>query len=358
MGATLPPVTPFMPQHAPLADPPYRLLANASLAERSTFGVPARAARLVELHDAAALPEVLARPECRGELLVLGGGSNILFTRDFNGTVLQLANRGIEVLDETLGLARVRVAAGENWDSFVRWSLAAGYAGLENLILIPGTVGAAPMQNIGAYGVELSEFVAVVEAWDRRAGAFVRLDRTDCGFAYRDSRFKRERDRYIITAVELDLPREREVRIDYAGVRQELEASGIYIPSHAQVAAAVEGLRRRKLPDPAKLGNAGSFFKNPVVEAARAEALCSAHSGLPVYPAGEGRIKLSAAWLIEQCGFKGLRAGGAGVSEKHALVLVNHGGATGAEILALAERIRDTVKARFGISLEPEPLVI
>jgi UDP-N-acetylmuramate dehydrogenase len=261
------------------------------------------------------------------------------------------------VADEC-GVARVRVAGGENWDSFVRWSLAAGFCGLENLILIPGTVGAAPIQNIGAYGAELSEFVDAVEAWDRNAESFVRLDHAACAFTYRDSVFKRNPHRYLVTAVEFLLPRKRPLRLDYAGIREELRALGVAAPTPATVGQAVERLRRRKLPDPAKIGNAGSFFKNPIIARDRLDALRDAYPNLPAYPHGESQRKLSAAWLIEACGLKGAREGAAGVSEQHALVLVNHGGATGAEIWALATRIRETVAARFGVNLEPEPVIL
>jgi UDP-N-acetylmuramate dehydrogenase len=239
----------------------------------------------------------------------------------------------------------------------VHWSLGHGFAGLENLVLIPGSVGAAPIQNIGAYGVEVREFVETVEAFDRRAGKLMRLGNADCAFAYRDSVFKREPGRYVVTAAEFLLPRRRELRLDYAGIGEELAAMGLDSPSHAAVADAVMRLRTRKLPNPALIGNAGSFFKNPVVEAALAAELVRANPALPSWPAAEYR-KLSAAWLIESCDFKGLREGDAGVSTQHALVLVNHGNATGAQIWALAQRIQASVKQRFGVMLEPEPLVL
>ncbi len=335
----------------------YTLAHDAELASLTTFHVPARAALLAQVSTADALPEVLAQA---GEktVFVLGGGSNVLFTRDFDGMVLHLATRGCEILDESDDVVRLRVAAGENWDALVRRSLAAGFGGLENLILIPGSVGAAPIQNIGAYGVELGEFVAAVEAWDCIAGEFLRLDADDCGFAYRDSRFKREPERYIVTTLELRLPRAHELRLDYAGVREELHDLGVEHPRASDVARAVERLRLRKLPNPAEIGNAGSFFKNPLVSREQGESLKARYPALPVYPAGAGKAKLSAAWLIESCGFKGFREGDAGVSEKHALVLVNYGAAGGADILALSARISDTVFERFEVMLEPEPKVL
>lgn len=337
---------------------PYLLTPEASLATRNTFRVPARAAWLAEIHEASALPELLARPEAQGRpLLVLGAGSNVLFTRDFDGLVIAMANRGIEVLEDRGEYARLRVAAGEDWSGLVRWALAQGWCGLENLSLIPGTAGAAPIQNIGAYGAELSETLEAVAAFDRQAGAFVRLDRAQCAFSYRQSAFKRQPERWIITAIELRLHRRAPLNLDYAGVREELAAMRVTQPTASAVSAAVCRLRRRKLPDPAVLGNAGSFFKNPVVSAEEVSQLQKRHAGLPVFDAPDGK-KLSAAWLIERCGWKGFRAGDAGVSERHALVLVNHGQASGAQIWSLAQRIRDSVQEKFGIRLEPEPRIL
>ncbi|GAP67372.1 UDP-N-acetylmuramate dehydrogenase [Mizugakiibacter sediminis] len=337
----------------------YALTEDAPLAGRNTLRVAARAALLAEVRDDAALPGLFAQPALRdGQVFVLGEGSNVLFTRDYPGTVVHLATRGVEVLQERDGVARVRVAAGERWDDFVRWSLGQGFAGLENLILIPGTVGAAPIQNIGAYGVEVGEFVHAVEAFDRRTGATERLDRAACAFAYRDSVFKREPQRWVVIAVEFDLPHAHAPRLDYAGVREELAAMGVDKPAPYHVAEAVVRLRTRKLPDPAVIANAGSFFKNPRVPAAQAAALQREHPALPVWPGSDGMAKLSAAWLIEASGFKGLREGDAGISNRHALVLVNHGRASGAELWALAGRVREGVRARFGVILEPEPVIV
>ena len=336
----------------------YSLIEDAPLAARNTLRVAARAALLAEVHDASALPELFAYPAVRaGNLLVLGEGSNVLFTGDYAGTVIAMATRGVEVLDDDTRVL-IRVAAGERWDDFVRWSLGRGYAGLENLILIPGTVGAAPLQNIGAYGVEAGEFIHAVEAWDRPSQRAVTLDHDACGFAYRDSIFKRAPDRWLITAVVFALPRARTLRLDYAGVREELAAMGVAQPAPFHVAEAVLRLRTRKLPDPAVIGNAGSFFKNPVVPVAQAATLKREHPDLPTWPVPGDYAKLSAAWLIEACGFKGLRDGDAGISNRHALVLVNHGQARGAELWALAQRVQTGVQARFGVALEPEPRII
>ncbi|HSX61734.1 MAG TPA: UDP-N-acetylmuramate dehydrogenase [Tahibacter sp.] len=337
----------------------YSILEDASLAGRNTLRVAARAALLVDVRDARALAEVLAFPLiANAPLLVLGEGSNLLLTRDVPGAVLTLSTRGIAILEERDGRALVRAEAGESWNDLVHWALGRGLAGLENLALIPGTVGAAPIQNIGAYGVELGEFVEAVEAWDRQTRALVRVDRAGCGFAYRDSLFKREPARWIVTALELRLPRTPALRLDYAGVREELAAMGVAEPTPPLVAEAISRLRRRKLPDPAVIGNAGSFFKNPVVDAAAAAALKKAHATLPSWPLADGRSKLSAAWLIEQAGFKGCREGDAGIAAQHALVLVNHGSASGAELWALAQRVQAEVAARFGVALEAEPRVV
>jgi UDP-N-acetylmuramate dehydrogenase len=291
--------------------------------------------------------------------MVLGGGSNLLFAGDPPGTVIALETRGISIVEEDGDLAVVRVDAGATWHEFVLWSLEQGLCGLENLALIPGTVGAAPIQNIGAYGVEVRERIRAVEAFDRRENAMARLDNAACAFSYRDSLFKRDPDHYLVTAVEFALPRTPSPRLDYAGIGDELAAMGIAHPTPTQVAHAVIRIRQRKLPDPAVLGNAGSFFKNPVVPAATAADLQSAHPSLPVFRGnGDDTRKLSAAWLIDQCGWKGHREGDAGVAASHALVLVNHGHATGAQLLDLARRIAGSVRERFGVAIEPEPRIV
>ena len=336
----------------------YTLTENAPLATRNTLRVNARAKLLAELRDASKLPELLDFPAVRNApLLVLGEGSNLLLAGDFDGTVLAMETRGVQV-EQDGDVARIAVAAGERWDDFVRWSLGQGYAGLENLILIPGTVGAAPIQNIGAYGTEVAEFIESVEAWDTRERRVAQLDRATCAFGYRDSLFKHEPGRYIVTAVRFALPRSRELRLDYAGIREELARMGVARPAPFHVAEAVVHLRTRKLPDPAVIGNAGSFFKNPVVGTAQAEALKREHPELPAWPQPDGRSKLSAAWLIEAAGLKGQREGDAGISNRHALVLVNHGHASGGELWAFAQRVISAVQAKFGVRLEPEPVVV
>ncbi|HVC29207.1 MAG TPA: UDP-N-acetylmuramate dehydrogenase [Gammaproteobacteria bacterium] len=336
----------------------YILTANASLEHRNTFRVSAHAKWMAEIHAPAAIPEVLALPQVKDlPLLVLGEGSNTLFTRDFDGLILLMANRGMELLADNGSGVRVRAAAAEHWHELVRWSLAQGLCGLENLSLIPGTVGAAPIQNIGAYGAELSETLISVSAYDRMSHEQVQLSWEQCGFSYRDSIFKRTPERSIITTIELRLQRSAPLKLDYAGVREELAAMHITEPTAADVSVAVCRLRLRKLPDPAVIGNAGSFFKNPLVPESQAAQLQKKFPDLPAFQAPQGR-KLSAAWMIEHCGWKGFREGDAGVSDKHALVLVNYMHASGTQILALARRIQESVQQKFGIRLEPEPNII
>jgi UDP-N-acetylmuramate dehydrogenase len=336
----------------------YTLIENAPLVTRNTLRVAARAKLLAEVRDAAKLPELLDFPAIRANRpFILGEGSNVLITGDIDRAVIAMDTRGVHV-EQDGDVARIAVAAGERWDDFVRWTLGQGFAGLENLILIPGTVGAAPIQNIGAYGTEVAEFIESVEAWDLIERRVVTLDRSACTFAYRDSVFKHEPDRFIVTAVRFALPRSHTLRLDYAGIRDELARMGIDKPAPFHVAEAVVHLRTRKLPDPAVIGNAGSFFKNPIVDAAQGEALKREHDQLVVWPGRDARWKLSAAWLIEAAGFKGMRDGDAGISNRHALVLVNHGKATGQELWAFAQRVIEGVQARFGVRLEPEPIVI
>ena len=340
--------------------PSLRILREVPLQSRNTFGVAARAALLAEVHDATRLPEVLATPEFRERTpLVIGGGSNLLFVTDPDGPLLALAGQQTGIIEDDGRLAILRADAGKTWHALVMESLALRLCGLENLALIPGTVGAAPIQNIGAYGVEVCEFIHRVEAYEPATGQWHRLDRESCRFGYRDSLFKQQPARFIVTAVEFALPRQFTPRLAYAGISVQLAAMGVAEPSAASVAEAVVAIRRSKLPDPGVIGNAGSFFKNPIIDAVRADALHQAHPSLPVFAAGsDDARKLSAASLIDACGWKGHRDGDAGVSASHALVLVNHGHATGQQLLDLARRIAGSVHERFGVALEPEPRVI
>ena len=328
---------------------------------RNTFGVPATAGLLYTCDDTSDLAALFTGPLAGTDPLVVGGGSNLLVVEG-PACALQLALVETTVLSDDGTTGIVRAGAGVEWHPFVEWTLAKGFAGLENLALIPGTVGAAPIQNIGAYGVEVGERIHAVEVFERATGALHRLDAAACHFAYRDSVFKHAPDRFLVTAVEFALPRadaSPALRLDYAGIGDELATMGVAAPTARDVADAVVRLRRRKLPDPAVVGNAGSFFKNPIVPVAQAEALQAAHPALPVFRgAGPDTRKLSAAWLIEACGWKGHRDGDAGVSDRHALVLVNHGAATGAQLLALARAIAGSVYARFGVDIEPEPRLV
>lgn len=342
--------------------PAYRLAENASLAARNGLRVAARAELLVEVLRPEGLEELFALPYLQqAPLMVLGEGSNTLFVGDVPGVVMSIGQLGRQRLGQDERGTLLRVGAGEHWDDVVRWSLGLGLAGLENLVLIPGTAGAAPIQNIGAYGTEVGEFIETVEAWDRHEARIVRLDRAQCAFGYRDSLFKRDPARWLITALELRLPHHHPPRIDYPGLPQELAALGADTPPRpSQIAEAVSRLRTRKLPDPGLLPNVGSFFRNPVVPADLAQALQREAPAMPVFPAhgDETRRKLSAAWLIEHAGWKGHREGDAGVAEQHALVLVNHGHASGDQLLDLARRISASVQARFGVKLEPEARII
>jgi len=337
----------------------YQLADDVSLEGRNTFRVPARAAIMADVTRADALAELFDFAMLReGPVMVLGEGSNLLFAAEYPGVVVCLAMAGTRVLEDDGAHALVRAEAGVNWNDFVRWTIGKGLAGLENMALIPGTVGACPIQNIGAYGVEVGEFIETVEAFHRGTGQVKRVARADCGFGYRDSVFKADLETWTITAVEFRLPRERELRLDYAGVREELAAMGVDAPRAPHVAEAISRIRTRKLPNPALIGNAGSFFKNPLLPTAQTEALRERFPGLPVFGSEADVRKLSAAWLIEQAGWKGFREGDAGISAQHALVLVNHGNATGAQLLDLARRVAGSVRDKFGVSLEPEPRII
>ena len=335
------------------------ILENAPLVARSTFRVASSAELLVDIRRPDGVEEMLSMPYVRSQpLVILGEGSNMLFVGRVAGTVATLALPGIKVIHDDGAEARIRVEAGERWDDLVRWSVGRGFHGLENLALIPGSVGACPIQNIGAYGCEVSEFIVAVEAFDRVRRQWVSLDKEQCQFGYRDSLFKLEPERWVITAVEFQLGRNRELRLEYAGIKESLQSMGVAKPRPPHVAEAVSRLRAAKLPNPALIGNAGSFFKNPSIDSAGAGDLATKHPGLPVFGADAGRAKVSAAWLIESCGWKGFRDGDAGVSDQHALVLVNHGGASGEQILALGRRIAESVFERFGVILEPEPRIV
>ena len=330
-----------------------------SLQSLHTFGLAAQAGGIETLEELTTLETRLDQNGfSRDTDLILGGGSNVVFIDDVPGTVFLNRIRGRRVLSDDGNTVRIHLAAGENWHDSVRWTLKQGWCGLENLSLIPGLCGAAPMQNIGAYGVELSQVLDAVHVLDLCTGQFRQLPRQDCAFAYRDSRFKSaDRGRFLITGIDLSLSYQPDLRLDYPGVRESLASMGIQQPNALQLSDAIIRLRRSKLPDPEFTGNAGSFFKNPVVSEARAETCRERWPDMPRHPTADG-VKLSAAWLIEQVGLKGHRVGGVGVSEKHALVLVNLGDATGTDLLRLVDIIQTRLHDTFGLTLEPEPSLL
>lgn len=332
---------------------------QVSLKPYNSFAVEARASHFAEAESDQLVREALAYAEAQQlSLLVLGGGSNLLLTADVQALVLRMASRGIRLLSDDGEQVLVEAEAGEPWHPFVQWTLAQGLVGLENLSLIPGTVGAAPVQNIGAYGVELKDLFAGLTALDRHAGELREFSLEECGFAYRDSLFKRESGRWLILRVRFALSRSAALHLDYGPVRQRLAEQGIDAPTALDVSQAICAIRSEKLPDPAVLGNAGSFFKNPVVPAALAQRLRAEHADLVGYPQADGQVKLAAGWLIERAGWKGFREGDAGVHRLQALVLVNYGSATGAQLLALAQRIQADIAQRFAVELEIEPNVL
>lgn len=329
---------------------------DVSLKPYNTFGIDVRARELVDVQSDADARAALAHAQARGlPVLVIGGGSNLLLTGDVQALVLRMASRGVRVVEDDGERVVVEAQAGEPWHPFVLHTLGMGLAGLENLSLIPGTVGAAPMQNIGAYGVEIKDVFAGLTALDRRTGELHDFDLQACAFGYRDSLFKREPGRWLILRVRFALSRTARLHLDYGPVRQRLSEWGIEQPGPQDVSAAICSIRREKLPDPAELGNAGSFFKNPVVAASVAADIKAQHPGLVAYNQPDGQFKLAAGWLIERAGWKGFREGDAGVHRLQSLVLVNYGAATGQQLHALAQRIQADVQARFGVSLEMEP---
>jgi UDP-N-acetylmuramate dehydrogenase len=330
---------------------------NISLRGLNTFGIDAIAHRMLSFSHEADLPELLRSLEHERNRLILGGGSNILFTGDYQGTILQPLLRGIEVVNESRDHVLVRVACSEPWDDFVAWTVEKGWGGVENLSLIPGMTGSSPIQNIGAYGVEVGEVVHSVEYIDLLTGRKNLIRGAECEFGYRTSIFKtRLKGQVLISHVLFLLSKDPVIRAHYGGLTGEMSNMGVQ--DIRTVRQAVCTIRRKKLPDPAVTGNAGSFFKNPVVPASLADDILASFPDMPRYDAGENWIKIPAGWLIEKCGWKGFREGDAGVHPLQALVLVNYGSATGKDILSLAQRIRESVQEKFHISLEMEVNVI
>jgi UDP-N-acetylmuramate dehydrogenase len=333
---------------------------NASLKHLNSFSVEAHASELLELESDDDLQVLTSEyPFDPSKDLILGGGSNVLFAGDIQGRVILNRIEGKRILKESDNTVLLEAHGGENWHQLVLWSLDQGLSGIENLSLIPGLAGAAPIQNIGAYGAELADVIESVQVLDLKTAQICDFTNQECHFAYRDSRFKsQDAGRFLITRIRLRLQRRFEANLSYAGLGQELQDMGIERPDAKQVSEAVIRIRQRKLPNPDLIGNAGSFFKNPVVDQSTANLLKKENENLPVYKSSANCAKLSAAWLIEQCGWKGRSMGGAAVSDQHALVLINQNQATGAEILALAEAIQASVHKRFGIELQPEPRIV
>jgi len=334
-----------------------KVFENASLRTLNSFSVEASAKLLLTIdseEDLLSLPAFNSQKD-----FVLGGGSNVLFATGVPGTVFLNRITGREVIEDHDDRVLIEVGSGENWHELVLWSLAEGFSGLENLSLIPGQAGAAPVQNIGAYGVELSSVLEGVTAWDWQKPGWVVFSKAECKLKYRDSLFKSAQPaRYLITSLRLRLNHHFSPHLEYAGLRDELRALGTDQPDPKQVSDAVIRIRKRKIPDPARIGNAGSFFKNPVVSQDEAGILQERFPGLPDWPAMADTVKLSAAWMIEYCGLKGFRNGDAGVSDQHALVLVNHGSASGRELADLANKVRTAVFEQFGLELEREPVLV
>ncbi len=331
--------------------------SKISLRPYNTFGIDAQAEAFVEIFSTDDLLRVLFHNHL--PIFVLGGGSNVLFTQDVEGLVLKNSIKGIEILEENDKNALVSVGAGEEWHQLVLWSIQQGLGGLENLSLIPGTVGAAPIQNIGAYGVELKDCFVRLEAVNLQTMHVEIFNHKDCEFGYRDSIFKHNaKGRYVITSVFLQLSKQPIIKSDYGDIQRVLQEAGIDQPTIEDISKAVTQIRQSKLPDPKELGNAGSFFKNPEISLDFYTTLKEKFEDIPSYPMGASSVKVPAGWLIEQCGWKGRRVGNCGSHAKQALVLVNYGKATGDEIEQLAYNIIDSVEEKFGIRLTTEVNVV
>jgi UDP-N-acetylmuramate dehydrogenase len=333
---------------------------NVSLRKYNTFGLDYKADCMINLEN-----EQEAIEFCNGNVvwnkpfLVLGSGSNILFTNDFKGTILYPEMSGIKIEDKDLNKGEVIVSAGGgiNWDDFVAWTVDKGFGGLENLSLIPGKIGATPVQNIGAYGIEVKDQIVNVRALNINDGSIRIFENNECEFGYRNSIFKKsEKGRYLVTRVSYRLSINPHLNLRYDSLKEEVNKLGSETLQNTR--QAVINIRRNRLPDPEIIGNAGSFFKNPVVNKSAADSLKNTYPDLPVYSDQEGYIKLASGWLIDRCGWKGKRRGDAGVHEKQALVLVNYGKATGKEIFDLSEEIKESVRDKFGIDLEREVEVV
>jgi len=333
------------------------LQENISLLPYNSFRIQANAKYFAAFQNIEQLESLLAdyRTQSSNQLFILGGGSNILLTKDVDGVVLKNELTGIELIDEDDAHYYVLAHAGTNWHAFVTWCVNNNYAGLENLSLIPGNVGASPMQNIGAYGVEVKDLITEVSAYHIKEKRIQQFTNSDCAFGYRESIFKRTlKGQYIILSVTFRLNKKPNLNTSYGAIEQELIAAGIQQPGIKDIAAAVIRIRQSKLPDPKQIGNAGSFFKNPVIALHLYERLKSLNPQMPSYPAEPGKMKIAAGWLIEQCGWKGYRKLDAGCHDKQALVLVNYGSASGKELFDLSEAIIASVADKFSVTLERE----
>jgi len=332
---------------------------NISLKPYNTFGIDVKARFFVEITGLAQLQRVLEL-KAYPNRFIISGGSNMLLTKDIDALVMHINLKGISIVEENGDSVEIKAMAGENWHYLVLWSLDQGYGGLENLSLIPGNVGTAPIQNIGAYGVELKDVFVNCAAMEVKTGELVAFDREACQFGYRDSIFKNEaKDNYIITSVTLRLTKKNHLlHTGYGAIEEELRKNDIVYPTIRDISNAVIAIRKSKLPDPKELGNSGSFFKNPIIGKRKFDKFIKSHPEAPFYELEDDQFKVPAGWLIEQCGFKGRRFGDAGVHERQALVLVNYGNATGKEILELAENTQKEVSKQFGISIQPEVNII
>ncbi|HBU77949.1 MAG TPA: UDP-N-acetylenolpyruvoylglucosamine reductase [Muricauda sp.] len=332
---------------------------NISLKNYNTFGIDVKARFFVEITGLVQLQKVLEL-KAYPKKFIISGGSNMLLTKDIDALVVHLKLKGISIVEENENFVEVKAMAGENWHELVMWSLDQGFGGLENLSLIPGNVGTAPIQNIGAYGVELKDVFVSCAAMDVKTGQLEGFDNEACEFGYRESIFKnRAKDKYIITSVVLKLTKKDHVlHTGYGSIENELKEKGIVHPTIRDISDAVIAIRRSKLPDPKEIGNCGSFFKNPVISQKAFDRFIKKYPNAPFYEMDDDKFKIPAGWLVEQCGFKGKRFGDAGVHEKQALVLVNHGSATGKEILDLSKKIQDEVQKTFKIKIQPEVNII
>ena len=330
---------------------------NHPLGNLNTFHVDSNASFFIETDSREELIKVMNSRATSGPLLILGGGSNILFTRDFQGTIIHSVNHGIKVVADKKEYSLVSAGAGTDWDDLVKWCVMHGLGGLENLSLIPGTVGASPVQNIGAYGTDAGSWIDSVEVVDLEDLRVFSMTAEECAFGYRDSIFKRKSEKkWLIWNVSFRLQKHPKVNLSYEALGQCF--AGHPAPTPESVRQAVIRIRRSKLPDPAETASAGSFFKNPVIPASQAAELLAIYPGMPVYEENSQSVKMSAGWLIEQCGWKGFREGDVGVYPRQALVLVNYGRASGKEVLSLSQRIKESVLQKFGISLDPEVRII